>query len=158
MSKEIADVRGVPANKDCVSPPGHTEFKDADGLLDFVEMLAAETGLPVGIKSAVGEQRFWDDLTKLMARGDRGVDFVTIDGGEGGTGAAPLVSTDHVEILDERFGGTSVREMFGYEEGWGAAEEGDVEGLLEELGEGAGEEEQEEAAAHGVTPFPEIAG
>src|SRR5215212_4463312 len=99
MTKEIADVREVPANQDCVSPPGHSEFHDADSLLDFVEMLADETGLPVGIKSAVGEQAFWDDLAARMA-GDtgRGVDFVTIDGGEGGTGAAPLVFTDHVAL------------------------------------------------------------
>jgi glutamate synthase domain-containing protein 2 len=285
MTKEIAEVRGVPANKDCVSPPGHTEFKDADGLLDFVEMLATETGLPVGVKSAVGEQRFWDDLARLMATTDRGVDFVTIDGGEGGTGAAPLVFTDHVslpfkigfsrvygafvreglekqvtfigsgklglpesalfafalgcdmvnvareamlaigciqaqichtgrcpvgvttqnkwlqrairpgdkaerlaqyiialrgelyslaracgvahpslvtadhlEVLDDHFGGVSVREMFGYEEGWGSADREEIEGLLDELGEGVGEEEAEETAAHGVTPFPEVAG
>ncbi|MEA2426993.1 MAG: hypothetical protein QOF37_621, partial [Thermoleophilaceae bacterium] len=98
MTKEIAKVRGVPANKDCVSPPGHKEFSDADGLLDFVEMLAAETGLPVGIKSAVGEDAFWEDLARLMATTGRGVDFVTIDGGEGGTGAAPLVFTDHVSM------------------------------------------------------------
>src|SRR4051794_40808857 len=98
MTKEIAQVRGVPANQDCVSPPGHREFKDADGLLDFVEMLAAETGLPVGVKSAVGEESFWEDLADLMVDTDRGVDFVTIDGGEGGTGAAPLVFTDHVSL------------------------------------------------------------
>jgi glutamate synthase domain-containing protein 2 len=98
MTKEIAEVRGVPANQDCVSPPGHSAFKDADGLLDFVEMLAAETGLPVGVKSAVGEEAFWADLARLMATTGRGVDFVTIDGGEGGTGAAPLVFTDHVSL------------------------------------------------------------
>jgi len=69
-----------------------------DELLDFVEMLAGETGLPVGIKSAVGEEAFWVDLASRMASGDRGVDFITIDGGEGGTGAAPLVFTDHVAL------------------------------------------------------------
>src|SRR3954469_23720098 len=98
MTKEIAEVREVPANQDCVSPAGHTAFGDVDELLDFVEMLAAETGLPVGIKSAVGEIDFWDQLADLMAGTGRGVDFVTIDGGEGGTGAAPLVFTDHVSL------------------------------------------------------------
>src|SRR3954452_12350034 len=98
MTKEIAKVREVPANEDCVSPPAHKEFSDVDGLLDFVEMLAEETGLPVGIKSAVGEDTFWEDLTRLMATTGRGVDFITIDGGEGGTGAAPLVFTDHVAL------------------------------------------------------------
>src|SRR4051794_40873851 len=98
MTKEIAEVRGVPANQDCVSPPGHTVFRDADEMLDFVEMLAAETGLPVGIKSAVGEDAFWEELASMMASTGRGVDFLTIDGGEGGTGAAPLVFTDHVSL------------------------------------------------------------
>jgi glutamate synthase domain-containing protein 2 len=65
-------------------PLRHAEFSDTDSLLDWVELLAAETGLPVGIKSAVGDMQFWDELTTLMADTDRGVDFVTIDGGEGG--------------------------------------------------------------------------
>ena len=60
--------------------------------------IAGATGLPVGIKSAVGEERFWLDLTERMARTGRGVDFVTVDGGEGGTGAAPLVFSDHVSL------------------------------------------------------------
>jgi glutamate synthase domain-containing protein 2 len=67
-------------------------------LLDWVELLAAETGLPVGIKSAVGDMRFWEELTSLMAGTGRGVDFITIDGGEGGTGAAPLIFTDSVSL------------------------------------------------------------
>lgn len=98
MTKEIAAVRGVPADQDCVSPASHKEFRNADELLDFVELLAAETGLPVGIKSAIGESAFWAELARLMAQDDRGVDFITIDGGEGGTGAAPLVFTDHVAL------------------------------------------------------------
>ncbi|HWI00624.1 MAG TPA: glutamate synthase-related protein, partial [Propionibacteriaceae bacterium] len=66
--------------------------------LDWVELLASETGLPVGIKAAVGDLQFWDDLTDLMVNTGRGVDFVTIDGGEGGTGAAPLIFTDSVSL------------------------------------------------------------
>src|SRR4029078_6256121 len=64
----------------------------------WVELLAAETGLPVGIKSAVGDMGFWDELTDLMARPARVIDFVTVDGGEGGTGAAPLIFTDSVSL------------------------------------------------------------
>lgn len=99
VSAEIAETRGVPEGVDCLSPSRHSEFDDVDSLLDFVEMLAAETGLPVGIKSAVGDMGFWEDLTDAMAadRG-RGVDFVTIDGGEGGTGASPLIFTDAVSL------------------------------------------------------------
>ncbi|SDD55451.1 Glutamate synthase domain-containing protein 2 [Geodermatophilus telluris] len=98
VSAEIAAARGVPPGVDCVSPSRHAEFSDADSLLDWVELLAAETGLPVGIKSAVGDLAFWDELTELMATTGRGVDFVTIDGGEGGTGAAPLIFTDSVSL------------------------------------------------------------
>src|SRR3954468_24825538 len=98
VSAEIAAARGVPEGVDCVSPSRHAEFSDTDSLLDWVELLAAETGLPVGIKSAVGDMRFWDELTRLMADTGRGVDFVTVDGGEGGTGAAPLIFTDSVSV------------------------------------------------------------
>jgi len=98
ITPEIAAVRGIPMGKDCASPTYHTEFHDTDSLLDFVELLASETGLPVGVKSAVGEIDFWKQLAYLMSTTDRGVDFITIDGGEGGTGAAPLVFTDHVAM------------------------------------------------------------
>ena len=98
VSAEIATTRGVPQGVDCVSPSRHSEFHDADSLLDWVEMLAAETGLPVGIKSAVGDMEFWHELVALTADTGRGVDFVTIDGGEGGTGAAPLVFADSVSL------------------------------------------------------------
>ena len=96
VTPEIAGIRGVPLGKDCISPAAHTAFRDPDSLLDFVESVAAATGLPVGIKSAVGEIAFWRELARLMDTSGRGVDFVTIDGGEGGTGAAPLVFRDHV--------------------------------------------------------------
>jgi glutamate synthase domain-containing protein 2 len=98
VSAEIAATRGVPEGQDCISPSRHAEFSDVDSLLDWVELLAAETGLPVGIKSAVGDMAFWEELTDRMAAGGRGVDFVTIDGGEGGTGAAPLIFTDSVSL------------------------------------------------------------
>jgi glutamate synthase domain-containing protein 2 len=98
VSAEIAETRGVPEGVDCISPSRHAEFSDTDSLLDWVELLATETGLPVGIKSAVGDMGFWDELTELMATTGRGVDFVTIDGGEGGTGAAPLIFTDTVSL------------------------------------------------------------
>ena len=98
ISQEIAVIRGIPMDRDCASPSVHSEFKSADGLLDFVEAIAAETGLPVGIKSAVGESAFWEELAGLIRTSGRAVDFVTIDGGEGGTGAAPLVFADHVAL------------------------------------------------------------
>ncbi len=98
VTAEIAAIRGIPAGRDCHSPPRHRAFSDVDGMLDFVEELADRSGLPVGIKSAVGETGFWVELADAMAEGGRGVDFITIDGGEGGTGAAPLAFTDHVSL------------------------------------------------------------
>ena len=98
VSPEIAATRDIPLGQDCVSPSRHTEFSSTDEMLDWVEMLAAETGLPVGIKSAVGDLGFWYELTDLMAQTGRAVDFVTVDGGEGGTGASPLVFTDSVSM------------------------------------------------------------
>ncbi len=111
ITREIADIRGIRQDRDCVSPSTHSAFSDADSLLDFVEQLAAETGLPVGIKSAVGDTSFFEELVRLMRRGDRGIDFLTIDGGEGGTGAAPLVFADHV-ALPFKLGFSRVQRIF----------------------------------------------
>ncbi len=98
VTPEIASMRGIPVGVDCWSPSRHRAFHDADSLLDFVELLAEHSGLPVGVKSAVGQLDLFDDLARLMADGRRGVDFITIDGGEGGTGAGPLVFSDHVAL------------------------------------------------------------
>jgi glutamate synthase domain-containing protein 2 len=98
VTREIAEIRGIPEGKDCASPSRHTAFTDVDSLLDFVELVATETGLPVGIKSAVGEMGFWRELSRLMAGRTRGVDFVTVDGGEGGTGASPLIFADSIAL------------------------------------------------------------
>ncbi len=66
--------------------------------MDFVEKLADASGLPVGVKAAVGQLEFWRELIDQMKATNRGVDFITIDGSEGGTGAAPLVFSDHVAL------------------------------------------------------------
>jgi glutamate synthase domain-containing protein 2 len=98
VTPEIARIRGVTPGKDCISPATHSAFEDVDTLLDFVEELASRTGLPVGIKAAIGHQEFWRHLARRMHETGKGVDFITVDGGEGGTGAAPLVFTDHVAL------------------------------------------------------------
>ena len=98
VTKEIARIRGVPMGENVYSPAAHSAFAGVDEMLDFVETLADATGLPIGIKSAVGEHRFWEELANLMSKKDRGVDFISIDGGEGGTGAAPLAFSDHVAL------------------------------------------------------------
>lgn len=98
ITKEIAQIRCIPMGQDCLSPAGHRAFDGVDQMLDFIEMLADESGLPVGIKSAVGEKPFWEELAQKMAATGRGPDFITIDGAEGGTGAAPLAYSDHVAL------------------------------------------------------------
>ncbi len=111
ITPEIASIRGIPMDRDCISPASHKQFHDADSLLDFAESIADRTGMPVGIKSAVGELSFWFDLAGQMKSGTRGLDFINIDGGEGGTGAAPLVFSDHVS-LPFRQGFARVRRIF----------------------------------------------
>jgi glutamate synthase domain-containing protein 2 len=98
VTEEIARIRGVPAFRDCASPAYHTAFSDVDTLIEFVERIAGATGLPVGVKSAVGDLGFWAELADRMAATGGGPDFVTVDGGEGGTGAAPLAFSDHVAL------------------------------------------------------------
>lgn len=111
ITPEIARIRGIVMGKDCISPANHTAFSDVSSMLDFIERLADATGLPVGIKSAVGDLGFWRDLAKQIGSTARAPDFVTIDGGEGGTGAAPLVFTDHV-ALPFKLGFTQVYREF----------------------------------------------
>ena len=114
ISAEIAAIRGIPRDRDCASPSAHSAFGNADELLDFVESIATATALPVGIKSAVGDSNFWANLARLMSTGTRGVDFITIDGGEGGTGAGPLVFADHV-ALPFKVGFSRVQKIFNEE-------------------------------------------
>lgn len=98
VSKEIAEIRSIPAGVSCISPNAHSAFGTVDEMIDFIERLADATGIPVGIKSAIGDLTFWHDLAKRMIDRGEGPDFITIDGGEGGTGAAPLTFADHVSL------------------------------------------------------------
>ena len=98
ITKEIAEIRGVEIGKTVLSPPNHTAFSTVPELLDFIEAIAEETGLPVGIKAAIGKLDQWEELADLMLQTGKGPDFITIDGGEGGTGAAPPSFADHVSL------------------------------------------------------------
>src|SRR5262249_32436786 len=111
VTPEIARIRLVPLGRDCISPASHGAFSDVSSMLDFIERLADATGLPIGIKSAVGEMAFWEELARLIDTTARAPDFITIDGGEGGTGAAPLVFSDHV-ALPFKLGFTAVYKTF----------------------------------------------
>ena len=98
ITEEISKIRGIPRDRDCISPNSHSEFTNVSELVEFIESLADISGLPVGIKSAVGESKFWEELAAQMKANNQGPDFITIDGGEGGTGAAPLAFADHVSL------------------------------------------------------------
>ncbi|MGY5850295.1 FMN-binding glutamate synthase family protein [Salegentibacter sp. F14] len=98
ITREISEIRHVPIGKDVLSPPDHSAFSTITELVDFIEEIAEATGLPVGIKSAVGKLDQWEELASIMASTQRGPDFITIDGGEGGTGAAPPSFADHVSL------------------------------------------------------------
>ena len=98
ISQEIADIRGVEVGKTVLSPPNHKAFSTIPEMVDFIEAIAKETGLPVGIKAAIGKLDQWEELAIIMKETGRGPDFITVDGGEGGTGAAPPSFADHVSL------------------------------------------------------------
>ncbi len=97
VTAEIAEARGVPIGADCVSPAKHSAFTTPAELLQFVSRLRELSGgKPVGIKLALGHPWEWFALCKAMLKTNITPDFIVVDGGEGGTGAAPLEFTDHV--------------------------------------------------------------
>ncbi len=98
ITPEIAKIRGVEVGKDVLSPPNHKAFSNVPELVDFIEAIAEKTGLPVGIKAAIGKLEQWEELADIMVKTGKGPDFITVDGGEGGTGAAPPSFADHVSL------------------------------------------------------------
>jgi glutamate synthase domain-containing protein 2 len=94
---EIAAIRGVEPYTTVDSPPGHRAFSDAEGLLTFIdEMRELANGKPVGFKICIGNTREFEEICETMVKTGRKPDFITIDGAEGGTGAAPIIFSDHV--------------------------------------------------------------
>jgi glutamate synthase domain-containing protein 2 len=94
---EIAAIRGVKPYKMIHSPPAHHAFSDAEGLLRFVAKLRELSGgKPVGFKLCVGSRQEFINICKTMLRTGLRPDFITVDGGEGGTGAAPIEFSDSV--------------------------------------------------------------
>ncbi len=100
ITPEIAKIRGIDEGEDSISPNRHVEIDDWDDLLDFLAHIREVTGKPVGIKTVFGaEQAFRDMLETIKKRGDdMAPDFITLDGGEGGTGASPLPLMDLVGV------------------------------------------------------------
>lgn len=103
VSAEIAEIRGIPEGEASISPNRHPEMNSFDDLLDMIAHVREVTGKPVGIKTVVGSEAVMREMFMVIAsRPEAAPDFITIDGGEGGTGAAPMPLIDLV--------GMSVRE------------------------------------------------
>ena len=97
VSKEISETRGVPMGQDCISPSRHSAFSTPLQMMDFITQLRTLSGgKPVGFKLCLGHP--WELMAIIKAMLQTGVrpDFIVVDGGEGGTGAAPVEFSDHV--------------------------------------------------------------
>ena len=98
-TKEIAEIRMIEPGTVVLSPPAHKEFHDTEGLLRFIKLLRnLSSGKPVGFKLCLGQKKEFTQLCEEMKRLDIYPDFITVDGAEGGTGAAPLEYTDAVGV------------------------------------------------------------
>jgi glutamate synthase domain-containing protein 2 len=97
VTAEIAATRGVPEGVDCISPARHSAFSTPIGLLEFVERLRGLSGgKPTGFKLAIGHPWEWFGIARAMVETGIQPDFIVVDGGEGGTGAAPVEFVNHV--------------------------------------------------------------
>lgn len=97
ITPEIAEIRLVGMDQDVVSPPAHTTFTTPIGLVEFIAKLRKLSGgKPIGFKLCLGNQYEFLAICKAMIETRTYPDFITIDGGEGGTGAAPLEFSDSV--------------------------------------------------------------
>ncbi|MCQ6958374.1 FMN-binding glutamate synthase family protein [Mucilaginibacter aquariorum] len=94
---EIAGIRNITPGTDVISPAGHTAFSNAKDMIRFVGKLRSlSDGKPVGIKLCIGSKREFREICDAIYAGNIIPDFITIDGAEGGTGAAPVEFSDHV--------------------------------------------------------------
>ncbi len=100
VSAEIAAIRGIRAGEDSISPNRHADIKSVEELLDMVKRIRDVTGRPVGFKAVIGASDWLDDLfVESKKRGiEAAPDFITVDGAEGGSGAAPMPLIDEVGL------------------------------------------------------------
>lgn len=95
VNREVAAIRGIRVGETIVSPPGHSAFDTPVGLLEFVARLRElADGKPVGFKLCIGRRSDFFAICKAMLETKITPDFISVDGGEGGTGAAPLEFTN----------------------------------------------------------------
>ena len=96
-TEEIAKIRGVEPHTTILSPPGHSAFSDTNGLITFIsELRRLSNGKPIGFKLCIGKTTEFEAICEAMVAQNCYPDFITVDGAEGGTGAAPLEFSDGV--------------------------------------------------------------
>ena len=94
-TEEIAKIRHIKPFIDVHSPPAHSSFSNPKEMLEFIKQLRdLSGGKPVGFKLCVGKKQEFKDICEEMIRSGIKPDFITVDGGEGGTGAAPVEFTN----------------------------------------------------------------
>ncbi len=99
LTREIAEIRGVPMGQDVLSPPSHSAFASPLEMMQFItELRELSGGKPVGIKLCVGKRREFLALCKAMVESGQHPDYIAVDGAEGGTGAAPLEFSNRVGV------------------------------------------------------------
>ncbi len=100
VNAEIAAIRGIPVGQPSISPNRHVDIASVEDLLDMIDRIRTVTGKPVGFKSVFGDDAWLDALCLAVAlRGrESAPDFITVDGGDGGTGAAPQPLMDNVGL------------------------------------------------------------
>jgi glutamate synthase domain-containing protein 2 len=97
VTPEIARIRLVEMGEDVISPPGHTAFSNPMEMMAFIKKLRELSGgKPIGFKLCVGHKSEFLAVCKAMIKTGIYPDFITVDGGEGGTGAAPLEFSNSV--------------------------------------------------------------
>lgn len=97
VTDEIAEIRLVSKGQDIISPPSHSAFTTPLELMDFIKLLRKGSGgKPIGMKICIGNKSEFISICKAMVQTKTYLDFITVDGGEGGTGAAPQEYSDHV--------------------------------------------------------------
>ncbi|MDB9741312.1 FMN-binding glutamate synthase family protein [Akkermansiaceae bacterium] len=98
ITDEIAELRHVPKGQDIVSPPYHPECETVEDTVTFIERVQRVSGLPTGFKICLGSIAEFETLVCEMKRRNVFPDFITVDGAEGGTGAAPKAFMDGVGL------------------------------------------------------------
>ncbi|KIC45706.1 glutamate synthase [Ruegeria sp. ANG-S4] len=99
VDEEISKIRGVPMHKDVISPPIHSAFEGPTGLMEFVKHLREMSGgKPIGFKLCIGKRSEFMGICKAMLETGILPDFITVDGAEGGTGAAPVEFTNRLGV------------------------------------------------------------